>query len=197
MESAFIYPETFPRVWFKIVCGTYSKQTYVFASPAGLLMVVTRVSVGFSEFLLWFIALVDLKYPSISLFKPYFVDCWLVCNLFIVTKFIDIETCPLVWLQIFGGIYPNQTYVFASTTGLWAAVARVMAFVISPVDINTLIEFNAVPQVLQVCSCLGKCWIKGHKGLQRPIGLIPCNFFALYLEVVCFIFVFVNSCLFL
>ena len=35
------------------------------------------------------------------------------------------------------------------------------------------------------------------KGVPRPVGLIPCNFFVLHIKVVCFIFVFVKNCLFL
>ena len=42
--SAFIYPETCPRVLLHIFSGPYPKYAYVFASPAGLWKVVARVS---------------------------------------------------------------------------------------------------------------------------------------------------------
>ena len=41
-----------------------------------------------------------LKYPPRSLFNTFLVDCWLVCIMFIGSKFIDPETCPWVGLKI-------------------------------------------------------------------------------------------------
>ena len=95
--------------------------------------------------------------------------CWflLVCIIFIGSAFIDPETCPQLWLQIFSGLYPSQTYGFASSVGLWKVVSRVPVIVIGPVSINTLIFFKVVPQVIQFCSCVGKCWLKGNQG---PLG---------------------------
>ena len=66
-------------------------------------------------------------------------------------------------------------------------------FLIEPVTINTLIIFKAVIQILQVCSCGGKCHPKGHK---VPLGYLLANVL-FYLKVVCFIFMFGNNCLFL
>ena len=40
---------------------------------------------------------------------------------------------------------------------------RVPVFVISPVAVNALICFKGFPQVIQVWSCIGKFWPKGHK----------------------------------
>ena len=88
-----------------------------------------------------------LKYTSRSFSKPYFLYCWLVLIIFILSAFIYTETFPWVLLQISSGPYPNRTYGFASPTCLWKVVARLPVFVIEPVAINTLICFNAVPQV--------------------------------------------------
>ena len=104
--------------------------------------------------LLQLIAFIDLKYPSSSSLKHYFVDFWPVCIIFIGSEFIDTETCPRVWLKIFIGPYPNRTHGFSSPKGLWKVVARVPVFVISTVTINTFIGFKAVPQVIQVWSCV-------------------------------------------
>ena len=57
---------------------------------------------------------------------------------------------------------------------------RVPVFAISPVAINTFIGFKAVPQVLQVCSCVGKCRPKGHKG---PLGQLLVNVFCYILRL--------------
>ena len=45
IESSFIDPDTCPRVWYKMFCGTYLKRTCRFASPSGLSKVVARVLV--------------------------------------------------------------------------------------------------------------------------------------------------------
>ena len=49
---------------------------------------------GIQTCLVQLIAFLYIKYQSISLFRPYFVDCWLVCIIFIVSVFIDTETFP-------------------------------------------------------------------------------------------------------
>ena len=74
---------------------------------------------------------------------------------------------------------------------------RVPVIVVAPVAINILIVFKTFPQVLQVFSCVGKCWIKGHQIAPSSIGLIPCICFVLHLKVVGFIFMLVNSCVLL
>ena len=43
----------------------------------------------------------------------------------------------------------------------------------SPVSVNTFIGFKAVPKVLQLFSCVGKCLTKGH---NSPLGLSLVNF---------------------
>ena len=48
--SAFIDPDTCPWVLYKIVCGTYPIQTYVFAHPTGLRKVVVTVPVGYAYY---------------------------------------------------------------------------------------------------------------------------------------------------
>ena len=126
--SAFIDPKTCPRVWLQIVCGTYPKKTCVFTSPSGLWKVLTRVPVGCSELFapidFFTLSILSFKY----FFKPSFVECWLVCIIFIVSVFIDPETCPRVWLQIFSEPYQNWTYIFASPAGLWEVVVMVPIF---------------------------------------------------------------------
>ena len=39
-------------------------------------------------------------------------------------------------------------------------MARVPVFVIALIVVNTLIGFKEVIQVIQVFSCIGKCWLK-------------------------------------
>ena len=75
-----------------------------------------------------FIYLLDLKLSSSSSFKPSFVDCWLVCIIYIRSAFIDPEIFPWVLLQTFSGMYSNRTYGFASPTGLWKVMAKVPFF---------------------------------------------------------------------
>ena len=116
-----------------------------------------------SSIIIWSFSLLDIISTSIYLFKPYSVDCWLICIILIGSALIDPETYPQVWLQIVSGLYPNRTYGFASPVGLWKVVARVPVFVIAPVDINTFIGFKSVTQVIQVWSCVGKFWPKGNK----------------------------------
>ena len=88
-----------------------------------------------------------IKYLSRYLFKPYFVDCKLVCIIFIGSEFIDPETCPRVWINIFSGPYPNWIYSFYSPVGLWKVVVMMPVSVIVPVAINTFIVCKEVPQV--------------------------------------------------
>ena len=74
-------------------------------------------------------------------------DMRIMCIIFIGSALIDTETFYQVCSKIVSWPYPNQTYGFASHSGLWKIVARVPVFVISPVVINILIGFRAVPQV--------------------------------------------------
>ena len=70
-----------------------------------------------------------------------------VCIIFIGSVFIDTETFPWVWFQVFSGMFTNRTYVFDSPSFLWNVVARMPGFVILPVAMNTLIGFKVVPEV--------------------------------------------------
>ena len=63
---------------------------------------------GVHTCLLQLIDLLDLKPPSTSLSKPYFVDCWLLCIIFIGSAFIDTGTFPWVCYPIDSGTYPNR-----------------------------------------------------------------------------------------
>ena len=56
------------------------------------------------------------------------LNCWLLTSLSVlfVLEFIDIEIPPPGVLKIICGTYPNQTYGFASPTGLWKVVAWVL-----------------------------------------------------------------------
>ena len=83
---------------------------------------------GFQTCSLQLIYLLDLKYPSSSPFKPYFVGFLFVCIIFIGSEFIDPETFPWVFKKIFSGPYPNCTYGFSSTKGLRKVVTRVTVF---------------------------------------------------------------------
>ena len=90
-----------------------------------------------------------------------------MCIIFIGSSFIVPEKFPWDSLKIVSGPYPNWTNIFDSPAGLWKVMSMVMVFLIAPVDINTLIGFKAVPQFLQVFSCVGKYKPKGHK---RKLG---------------------------
>ena len=90
-----------------------------------------------------------------------------MCIIFIGSVFIDPGTCPRACQQFFSETYPIRTYVCASPAVLWKVMKRVAVFVTSPVVINTLIGFKAVPKFLQVCSFVGKCQPKGEK---IPLG---------------------------
>ena len=57
------------------------------------------------------IAFLDMKSPSSYLLNNYFIDCWILCIIFIGSSFIDPGTCPRLWLKIVSGPYPNWTYV--------------------------------------------------------------------------------------
>ena len=148
----------------------WSISTFIISTFLSLLFMIQttvkpiQVIIISSIILLCSFSVNDIKHPSCYSFKPYFVDFWLVCIIFTVSAFIDTETCPRVWLQIVSGTYPNRTYGFVSPAFLWKVVVRVPVFVVAPVSINTLIRFKEVPQVIQVCSCVGKCCPKRHKG---------------------------------
>ena len=70
-----------------------------------------------------------------------------MCIIFIRLAFIYPETFPQVLLETISGPHPNHKYGFASPTGLWKFMVRVLVFVISSVAINKLIGFKVVPQV--------------------------------------------------
>ena len=125
---AFIDPETCPQFWLEIVSRPYPNRTYEFSHPSGCVRSWRGWQLGVQACLLQLVALLNLKYSSSSLFKPFFVDCWLVCFIFIGLAFIDPETCPQAWFQKVSGMYPNQKYGFSSTRGLWKFVARVPVF---------------------------------------------------------------------
>ena len=128
-----------------------------------ILVILVYSVIFFSSIVIWGFSVIDIKYPSSSYFNPFFVDCWPVCIIAIGSVFINPETWPRAWLQIFSELYPNRTYGFSSPNGLWKVVATVPFFVISPVAIDTLIGFKAVPLVIQVWSCIGKFLTEGHK----------------------------------
>ena len=79
---------------------------------------------------LWSFSFIDLKPPSSSSFNPSFVDCWIVCIIFIRSVYIDTETCTQVWLKIFNWPYKNQTYGFGYPAAWWKVVARVSVFLL-------------------------------------------------------------------
>ena len=113
----------------------------------------------------------DLKSPSSFLFKPSFVDFWLVCIKLIISAFIYPENCCCAWLKIVSGPYPKQTHRFASPTGLWKVVERVPVFMISPVAINILIGLEAVTQIWIVLVYCWKLICKNHRRLFLLLGL--------------------------
>ena len=88
-----------------------------------------------------FIPLLGLKSPSSSSLKNSFVGCLLLCIIFIVSVFIDLDFFPQVCYQIFSETYSNLTYRFPSV--LWKFVARVQVYVISTVVVNKLICFDS------------------------------------------------------
>ena len=89
--------------------------------------------------------------------------------------------------------YSNRTYRFASLTGLFKVVARVLIFVISPVSINTMIGYKVFPQGLRVWSSVGRCWSKGQQGTLVYFFYFLCYILRLFLlflclwRIVCFI----------
>ena len=182
-------------VWLQIVCEMYPEQKFFLLPPhvCGRLWRWCRLSV--QTCLLQLIYHLDLNFPSSYLCQPYFVDCWILRIIFIGSEFIYPEPCPWVWFKIVSGMYPNRTYILDSTPGLWKFMARVPVFVISPVVINTLIGFKAVPHVIKVCSCVGKHWPKGQQGsLGYFLVSVLCYIlsFLFYFHVCegCFVFIF-------
>ena len=97
--------------------------------------------------LLQLIALLDLKSPSSSFSNPYFVYCWIVCIIFIVSASADTETCPWVCYQIVCGPYPNCAYGFAYPTVLCKFIARVSVFLF---HLSTSIYWFSLRQFLNV-----------------------------------------------
>ena len=104
--------------------------------------IIIYLNVYSSNIALWSISFLDLRYPSTSLMKPFFVHCWLVCIIFIWSEFIDPETCPWMWLKT----STTFTYRFSYPIGLWKVVVRMHVLVMAPVAIITLIGFKTVPQ---------------------------------------------------
>ena len=140
-----------------------SKMDIQIFLPACLWKVVARVPVGY----LYLSASVHcFAWSKISLkFLVQSFFCWFLTCVYHI-HWIRVHlywNFPRVWLQIFSVMYPNSTHVFTSPAGLWKIVVRVAIFFVSHVTINTLIGFKAVPQALQICSCVGKCWPKGHQ----------------------------------
>ena len=43
----------------------------------------------------------------------------------IISAFVDLNTCPQVWIQIVYGTYTNWTWIFSYPAGLWKVVVRV------------------------------------------------------------------------
>ena len=97
IRSAFIDTETCPGCVSKLSVGRIQTghTDLLHLQVCGRLWRGWRL--GVQTCLLQLIALLDLKYPSSYLLEPYFVDCWLVCIIFIVSLFIDTETPPRVW----------------------------------------------------------------------------------------------------
>ena len=75
------------------------------------------------------ISLVHVRSSSDYSFGNSFVYCWLVCIIFILSAFIDPETCSWVCYKIVIGTYTNLTYGFDYPVGLWKVVSRVLLFV--------------------------------------------------------------------
>ena len=70
------------------------------------------------------IALLDIYFPLRYLYKPYFVDFWLLFIAFTGSAFIDPETCTRLCLHIFCKAYSNWTYKFDFPACLLEVVAR-------------------------------------------------------------------------
>ena len=121
---AFIDTNTCPRVLLKIVCGSYTNRTYIFASPAGFIKVVVIITVGFNFLLTSLAAFLYLKSPSSSYSKTYFLFLTFLF-LFTVSAVIDPETFPRVQLQIVCGTYTNRKYIFDSSASLWKVMSKV------------------------------------------------------------------------
>ena len=68
----------------------------ILPAPGGLSKVMVRVPVGCQYFFASIDCFAWSKSPSSSQFMPYFVYFWLVCIIFIISAFIDPETCPQV-----------------------------------------------------------------------------------------------------
>ena len=94
--SEFIYPETFPRVCCKLSVGHIQIGHTDLFPPQVCGRLWRWCRFGVQKFSYQFIAFPDLKYPSSSSFKPYFVYCWPVFISYTVSAFIGHKTCP--WL---------------------------------------------------------------------------------------------------
>ena len=73
------------------------------------------------------IYLIDIKYPLSSLHKIHFVDCWPFYISFTGSVLINPETCHWAWLLFLWAV-SYWKYGFASPTGLWKVVTRVLVF---------------------------------------------------------------------
>ena len=151
-------------MWLKTFYGPYPNWTYGFSSTADVWKVVARVPVGCSDLLAsidWY----TLSKMSFDFFVQTFF-CWLLACVYHIYWII----VHWPWILSLGVIANFQWSVskldmqISSPAGLWKVVVRVPVF-FSPVAMSTLIEFKAVPLVIQVWSFVGKCSPKGHKDL--------------------------------
>ena len=112
--SEFIDPEIYPQMCLQILCGMYQNKNVYLLPPKACGSLWQGFRLGVSPCSYQFIDLLALKDTSSSLYKTYFVDCWIVFIIFNISMFIDPETGPRVTLKIIYGLYSNWSYRFAS-----------------------------------------------------------------------------------
>ena len=124
--SAFIDTDTCPTVWLKIVCDPYTNRTYGFLPLKDWWRSWQGLRLGVHYCWQKSISLLNIKSPSSSLPKNYFVGCWPVYFLFNGLSLIDAETCPWLWLHIVCGPYkfahtdfPDQKVCGRLWRGCW------------------------------------------------------------------------------
>ena len=138
--STFIDTVTYPWVWLKIVCGTFTYQTYKFLPLHDWERCWRDYWLGVAACWIQFILLSDLKYPSSKSHKAYFVDFWPLYFAFNESSIIDPDPYPWVWLRFVCGLSIDMIYGFDSTE----CSGEGDSFVIAIAIINWLSGWKAI-----------------------------------------------------
>ena len=136
----------FPGCVRKLSVGCTQKRHTYLLPPQVCVRLWRGCWLGVKTCLLQLIAFIDLKSTSSSLFKYSFVDCRLLCIIFVVSELNYPKDFPQFYYKSVSVLYPNRTYGFSPPAGSifchfilisnGKVVVRVPVFVISPVFIN-------------------------------------------------------------